>query len=207
LAEAGKTSVLANDLRSISSLCMQAAACVDNKMGQQAYLMLGVFILNCLIGRGKQLKEGLKLLAETVPEGSESQVDYAKSYEACLLSLMKSGKQETEGTNLSPLIQKVQEYLHAHFKEGVSLSMVAEAFGVTPAYLSTLFHKEVGESYSKYLMRLRMEFAAVKLQSDPYIKMYDVAKQAGFVSSKHFISAFRKHFGKTPKEYKDLNQS
>jgi AraC-like DNA-binding protein len=48
-----------------------------------------------------------------------------------------------------------------------------------------------------------MEYAAVKLKSDPYVKMYDVAKQAGFVSSKHFISAFGKYFGKTPKEYKE----
>jgi two-component system response regulator YesN len=119
---------------------------------------------------------------------------------------LKSGGQLTEDAGLSPLTQKGQEFLHVHFRESVSLSIVADAFGVTPAYLSALFHKEVGQSYSKYLMRLRMEYAAVKLKSEPYIKMYDVAKQAGFVSPKHFISAFRKFFGKTPKEYKEQSK-
>ncbi len=44
----------------------------------------------------------------------------------------------------------------------------------------------MGESYSKYLMRIRMENAVVKLQMSPGARMYDVARQVGFVSSKHF---------------------
>lgn len=206
LAETVKVSVLPDGISSVNSLCMKAVSCLDAPIQREAFLMLGAFLLNCYCGFGKQFRDGFTRLNDMTPEGAGSQDAFVKSYEAWFLSSLKSGGQETDGAGLSTLTQRVQEYLHVHFKESVSLSLVAEAFGVTPAYLSALFHKEAGESYSKYLMRLRMEYAAVKLQSDPYIKMYDVAKQAGFVSPKHFISAFRKHFGKTPKEYKELNQ-
>lgn len=206
LVETGKTPVLPDGLGSVKNLCMKAISCLDMPIRREAFLMLGAFLLNCLVGIWEQLRDGIRLLVKTVPDSSESQDAFVTSFEGCFVNALKSERQAADGAGLSPLTQKVQEYLHAHFKESVSLSMVAEAFSVTPAYLSTLFHKEVGESYSKYLMRLRMEYAAVKLQSDPYVKMYDVAKQAGFVSSKHFISAFRKHFGKTPKEYKELYQ-
>lgn len=206
LAESVQTSTWTDNLHGISSLCMQAATCLDNPIRQESVLMLGAFLLSRFFDDRKQIMEGLRRLMNDVPNEAVSQDVFAKSYEACLLSLLKGGRQETKNVSLSPLAQKVQEYLHVHFTESVSLSMVADAFEVTPAYLSALFHKEVGDSYSKYLMRLRMEYAAIKLKSDPYIKMYDVAKQAGFVSSKHFISAFRKFFGKTPKEYKEQSK-
>jgi DNA-binding NarL/FixJ family response regulator/AraC-like DNA-binding protein len=206
LADAGNAAVLESGLHGISSLCMQAVTCIDEPIRREAFLMMGAFLVSRCFGSGMQQLVGLRRLAEYVPDEAEAPDVFAKSYEACLISLLISDKQETEAAGLSKLTQKVQEYLHTHFKESVSLSIVADAFHVTPAYLSALFHKEVGESYSKYLMRLRMEYAAVKLQSDPYIKMYDVAKLAGFVSPKHFISAFRKFFGKTPKEYKEQYQ-
>jgi two-component system, response regulator YesN len=206
LAEMANASVLESGLNGISSMCMQAVTCLDEPIRQEAFLMLGAFLLSLCFGSVTQQIEGLRRLASVVPDEAEATDIFAKTYEACLVSLLTSDKQAIEKTGLSLLTQKVREYLHTHFKESVSLSMVADAFHVTPAYLSALFHKEVGESYSKYLMRLRMEYAAVRLQSDPYIKMYDVAKQAGFVSPKHFISAFRKFFGKTPKEYKEQYQ-
>jgi two-component system response regulator YesN len=206
LIEPGKESGFMDGPRGISSMCMQAVTCLDDPIRRDAYLMLGTFLLSRFEGSGTQFTEGVRRLVRTIPDDAGSQNACAKSYEACLVSLLKSGGQLTEDAGLSPLTQKVQEYLHVHFRESVSLSIVADAFGVTPAYLSALFHKEVGQSYSKYLMRLRMEYAAVKLKSEPYIKMYDVAKQAGFVSPKHFISAFRKFFGKTPKEYKEQSK-
>ncbi len=206
LHETVQASGLAENPHGVNTLCMQAVTCLDNPIRQESFLMLGAFLLSRFFGSRKQLTEGLGRLMNDVPDEAESPGVFAKTYEACFNSLLNNEKQATEGIGLSKLTQKVQEYLHMHFRESVSLSMVADAFDVTPAYLSALFHKEVGESYSKYLMRLRMEYAAVKLKSDPYIKMYDVAKQAGFVSPKHFISAFGKFFGKTPKEYKEQSK-
>ena len=72
---------------------------------------------------------------------------------------------------------------------------MAGALGVTPAYLSSVFHEEKGESYSKFLTRLRMTQAALLLKSNPTLTLQHVAEQTGYASDKHFIGVFKKYFG------------
>ncbi len=108
-------------------------------------------------------------------------------------------KQKTENKNT--LVSQIQEYLQLHFREGLSLTILADIFNITPSYLSTIFHKEIGEPYSKYLLRMRMETAKALL-SNPNSKVQDVALDVGFSSSKHFGTVFKSYFGISPGEYK-----
>ena len=56
----------------------------------------------------------------------------------------------------SALVERARDYLRLHFSEPISLSSLADTLGITSAYLSTLFHREMGLSYSRYLLNLRM---------------------------------------------------
>lgn len=47
----------------------------------------------------------------------------------------------------------------------------------------------------------RMEQAARLLKENPGEKIYKIAERTGFVSSKHFISVFKKYYGTTPSAY------
>ncbi|MGD1821614.1 MAG: response regulator transcription factor [Pleomorphochaeta sp.] len=114
-------------------------------------------------------------------------------------SIRISIKQKTENKN--SLVSQIQEYLQLHFREGLSLTILADIFNITPSYLSTIFHKEIGEPYSKYLLRMRMETAKALL-SNPNSKVQDVALDVGFSSSKHFGTVFKSYFGISPGEYK-----
>ena len=104
--------------------------------------------------------------------------------------------------NKNTLVSQIQEYLQLHFREGLSLTILADIFNITPSYLSTIFHKEIGEPYSKYLLRMRMETAKALL-SNPNSKVQDVAIDVGFSSSKHFGTVFKSYFGMSPGEYKN----
>lgn len=55
----------------------------------------------------------------------------------------------------------------------------------------------------RFLVRLRMERAALLLETCPNAKIYNIAEQIGYSSSKHFIDVFKKYFGVTPHEYRD----
>ncbi len=101
------------------------------------------------------------------------------------------------------LSDRATEFIYAHFCEPIALSDVAEKLGVTPAYLSSVFHTVKGESYSKFLLKLRMERAALLLETCQDTKIYTIAKQIGYASSKHFISVFKKFYGLTPNEYRE----
>lgn len=100
------------------------------------------------------------------------------------------------------LAERAANYIASHFTEPITQSDVAEALGITPAYLSSIFHEEKGESYTKFLTRLRMMQAALLLKGKPNVTIQSVAEQTGYVSDKHFISVFKKYFGITPHEYR-----
>lgn len=122
---------------------------------------------------------------------------------------LKSGKNieksvDSVASSDNSLVAQIQEYLQVHFREGLSLTILADIFNITPSYLSTIFHKEIGEPYSKYLLRMRMETSKALL-SNQNSKVQDVAIDVGFASSKHFGSVFKAYYGISPGEFKNLN--
>jgi YesN/AraC family two-component response regulator len=99
------------------------------------------------------------------------------------------------------LVKKAVEYIHAHYSEPISLEIIADILGITPNYLSELFHKNTGESYSKYVTRVRMERAVALMRACPDMKIYQIAERIGYTTNKHFSTAFKRHFNCTPGEY------
>lgn len=103
--------------------------------------------------------------------------------------------------NCSQLIAKSKKYIYKHYAEPISLALLAEELGVSESYLSNLFHKETGESYIKFLTRVRMEKAAELLRGNRNIKIYEVAHQVGYFNAKHFNHVFKQWQGVPPNEY------
>ncbi|WP_054663229.1 response regulator [Lacticaseibacillus camelliae] len=59
------------------------------------------------------------------------------------------------------LIQSAKEFVRAHYSdEQLSLNDVCQALGVSNSYFSTLFKREVGQSFITYLTDFRMERAS-----------------------------------------------
>lgn len=100
------------------------------------------------------------------------------------------------------LVQRVRDYIQRHFSEPISLNGVAYVMHVNPAYLSSIFKSERGESYSKYVLRLRMERAALLLCTHSAGKVSDITTEVGYLSTKHFDAVFKKYYGLTPNEYR-----
>ena len=109
--------------------------------------------------------------------------------------------QPGQDSRLSPVILQAKEYIARNYQSNISLSDVAEHCSVSSSYLSDLFHKQLGISYLKYITGMRMEQAAKLLKSHPDMRIFEVAAQTGFLSDKHFISVFKKHYGVSPAMY------
>jgi len=103
----------------------------------------------------------------------------------------------------SALVEQAREFLQFHFSEPMSLASLADKLGITSAYLSSLFHREMGLSYSQYLLQLRMEDAARRLLGNPNSKIFEISDAVGFPSAKHFTHVFGQYFRMSPKEYRD----
>ena len=142
----------------------------------------------------KELTDFCTSCAGGVSDANFSHAVYQSVF--CLL-----GKEQTITQDTMPVIKMAKEYINQHFCESISLSEVADYCNVNSSYLSNLFHKQLGISYSKYLMQIRMECAVAYLKDSPETKIYEIGEKLGFVSTKHFISVFKKYYGVSPTTY------
>lgn len=106
-----------------------------------------------------------------------------------------------EQLNEAMFIEKVKAYVLQHYQEPLSLTLLADRFEVSQSYLSQLFHKNAGETYIKFITRIRMEQSSSLLIQRPDLKVYEIAEMVGYPNVKHFSYVFKKHFGLTPGDY------
>lgn len=107
---------------------------------------------------------------------------------------------KTENVYSKPVIQCF-EYVYNHLNEKIRLEDIAAGLGLSAPYLSRLFHKETGTSLSCYINKKRIETAERMLLYSDY-EAADIANFLAFSSHSHFIHAFKKETGYTPKEYR-----
>ena len=73
---------------------------------------------------------------------------------------------ETKGREQEmPTIRRARRFILEHYQTNISLQDVAAHCNVSASYLSDLFHKQLGVSYSKYVAGLRMEQASKLLRN------------------------------------------
>lgn len=113
---------------------------------------------------------------------------------------------EHANSNQEGLAQRAFTYIKEHYSEPISLTSVADEMGVAPAYLSTVFHREIGSGYSRTLLKIRMEEAARQLTSTT-LQVQQIAQNVGFVSAKHFTHVFREYYKISPMEYRLRSQN
>lgn len=83
----------------------------------------------------------------------------------------------------------------------LSLGAVAAQYHMNDSYLSRIFKKELGFSFSKYLNRLRME-RAIQLLGETDMKAYQIGEAVGIPDAYYFSNCFKKYTGKSIRDYK-----
>lgn len=101
----------------------------------------------------------------------------------------------------SRLIGQARAYLDEHYAEDVSLSALAERYGVSYSHLSKLFHDYSGLTFREYLLSLRIDRAAELLLSTG-MPVKRVAYESGFRDTGYFIRQFKRKRGLTPVNFR-----
>ncbi|MNO13516.1 putative response regulatory protein [compost metagenome] len=103
----------------------------------------------------------------------------------------------------SPIVQQVLSYIHEAYNQDLSLKTLGNTYNIHPVYLGQLFHKEVGESFTEYINRYRIE-KAKELLKTTHQKVHEIARNVGYWETGYFYKQFKKYVGISPKEFKGL---
>lgn len=109
----------------------------------------------------------------------------------------------------SILCHRYAEEVHTWFerekpylREDLRLTDLQRIFPMSRSYLSLLFNKELGCSFSDYVNGFRVEESKRLMEAEPSASIQDIAERSGFHSISTFRRAFIKQTGTTPSEYR-----
>ena len=100
-----------------------------------------------------------------------------------------------------PHIGPALAQLHARPQQAWRVASVARQVGLSRSVFAEKFAQLVGEPPLRYLKRLRLNAAAMRLRSTND-KLSAIAADAGYDSAAAFMKAFKRDLGKTPGEYR-----
>lgn len=110
--------------------------------------------------------------------------------------------QEIKHEEISSAVAKAMEYIDERYNQDITLDHVAKHVNMSYHYFSKLFKDETHQTFSEYLLEIRIRQAKQLL----YVKdlsIKDVALHVGYQDPNYFSKIFRKATGMTPTEYRD----
>ncbi len=93
----------------------------------------------------------------------------------------------------SDILQKTVDYVSKNICQQITLSETAKEIGVTGAYLSTVFKKEIGQNFIEYVNIQKIEAAKIMLDKGKFV--YEVSGILGFENVTYFSKVFKKYAG------------
>ncbi|MFV0362514.1 MAG: response regulator [Suipraeoptans sp.] len=174
---------------------------LDINFMKNKYIELYFYLSNSIIREFEFLKAESNTIHKQLEESSklEETQKIVEDYVYTLIS--KIWKSRTDKNQA--FINNTKRYIETHFKNNISLEVIAEEIGLSPCYLSTLFSNSEKISIKEYIINIRIE-ASKQLLKDTSLKIYEVAGSVGYMDSRYFSQLFKKKTGYTPKQYQEF---
>lgn len=151
--------------------------------------------------RGEQMPQEWKKISECL----ENCCSLSQT-EACVIRVFAQAQERFELGEKSrndKVIAIVKQYIAEHYREDISLKVLADQVCLNPKYFGELFKKETGMNYSDYLAKYRIE-AAEHLLRDVRNRISEVGEMVGYKDSKYFSKLFKKMTGLSPAQYRKM---
>lgn len=144
----------------------------------------------------QEVRANLKIAIEVGIEPVKEEItSIVATYRRCRITLSKE-------VPLSPIVRRAKQYLLENYGEyGLTLESMAGILQASPVYLSRLFKQEFGSSFGSYLTKVRIQKAAQLLISTD-MSIHEVAERSGYETQHYFSTAFKKHTGVSPLQFR-----
>lgn len=123
-------------------------------------------------------------------------------FESRLFAPMFQVLSEKSDTQYVKIADKLVRMIQEQYDQEMTLESCAEALNYHPVYLSRIFKKEIGETFSDYLSDYRMKMAKVMLETTD-MKISEIGERLQYKNISAFIRSFRKIYDVTPGQYRE----
>ncbi len=115
-----------------------------------------------------------------------------------LLPQLKTAKTR----ELDARVYRAVSYVEEHYKEELSVEMLATAANMSVSRFFPLFRRAMGLSPVEYINHYRINRAVILLMSSDRYSVEEVSEATGFQSSAYFRRVFKRITGKSPRDYR-----
>ena len=109
----------------------------------------------------------------------------------------------SSGSKYQDLVDLACQQLSRNFTTGFSLQKFCRRHSVGYENFRKIFRERIGISPGSYRIQCRLESAAVLLRSEQ-LTIKEIAEQLGYNNAYEFSSQFKKKFGTSPGQYRNL---
>ncbi|HUC94083.1 MAG TPA: response regulator [Paenibacillus sp.] len=124
-----------------------------------------------------------------------------QAYQQVLRDYLTNLSRQLFAPKMNAIVERALDKMAAAYMEDVTLSKVADELSIHPVWLSQVFKKETGQTFTDYLADLRINRAKTLLR-ETSMKIYEIAAAVGYNDLQYFGSLFKKKTGETPKEFR-----
>lgn len=110
---------------------------------------------------------------------------------------------DIENSDISNIyIREALKFIANNYQYNLSVDEVANYCNISRTHLSRLFSEELSLSPSRYLIKFRLN-KAIDLLEDKNLSIKSIAEQVGYSNQFNFSTAFKKHFGVSPLNWRN----
>ena len=99
-------------------------------------------------------------------------------------------------------LRKIEDYVHAHVSESISIDSLAELAELSAFHFSRVFKQATGITPLQFVTRERM-LQAQQLIRETSRSLIEIALEVGYTSPSHFAQVFRRTVGMAPTQFRD----
>ncbi|PKL37589.1 MAG: hypothetical protein CVV44_14675 [Spirochaetae bacterium HGW-Spirochaetae-1] len=167
--------------------------------------ILGLVLISQLLLSSSLALTGLALVSVLVITWNLFTYRYPDLYPNLNAALGRYELTHTKGLDRISLRNRLNELMESeniYCDEDLSLARLASLLDLSPHQLSEFLNRELGESFSTYLNRHRIEEAKRMLRQDPARSILSIAMAVGFNSKSVFYRAFTRHTNMSPQKFR-----
>ncbi|WP_338551490.1 helix-turn-helix domain-containing protein [Paenibacillus sp. KS-LC4] len=113
--------------------------------------------------------------------------------------------EERTNSQYKNISEEIIHMIHQQYDQELTLEAIAASMHYNANYVSSVFRKETGTSFSEYLAAHRHRIALGLLQ-DTNISVKEISERLQYTNPQNFIRSFRKLEGTTPGKYREQHQ-